>query len=219
MNRKFFQRVPSRRTPLWPTWINTIDNIERQLKEDGHHTWGFVIYRCTYDSDSDWEEFMKQLCDQILDVLRFYNGTDMADRLALTVFDDKAALDKASTSAVRKHFRKWSASAPQREQGKGPGLSQRYMYCIQVDQKALESVLNGGPPETSRGFVNLICKDWEPVLDPEEPEEEPIEGCTEYDVGWMRVSSRAVMVDMYFILREWYRWHCEYCRAPQVAYD
>ena len=50
----------SRRTPPWSTHFNNADNIERYLQEDGHRTWGLVIYRCTYESDDDW--------DQVLDI-------------------------------------------------------------------------------------------------------------------------------------------------------
>ncbi|OCK72814.1 hypothetical protein K432DRAFT_314760 [Lepidopterella palustris CBS 459.81] len=216
MYQNFNRNAPSRRTPSMPTWLNNVDNIERHMQEDGHRKWGFVIYRCTYNRDSDWEEFIKQLRDQIQDVLSTYNGSDMRDGLALTVFDDKAIFDHASTSAIREHFKQWAATAPQQEQGTGLGFSQRYRYCIQVDEKALESVIYGGPPEWSNGFVNLIWKDWEPILDPEESEE-PIEGCTQHNVGWMMVASREVMVDMYHILREENHWYSEYHRPPQVA--
>jgi hypothetical protein len=54
---------PSQRTPELPTNHNTADHIERYLQTDGHRTWGFVIYRCTYDDDDDdeWNEFMERL--------------------------------------------------------------------------------------------------------------------------------------------------------------
>ena len=37
------------------------DRIERQLQEDGHQSWGFVIYRTTYGDEADWEEFLRRL--------------------------------------------------------------------------------------------------------------------------------------------------------------
>jgi hypothetical protein len=63
------------------------------------------------------------------------------DSLELTVFDIPSIFDDASTSAIREHFKQWAATALQHEQGTGPGLSQRYRYCIQVDDEALESVI------------------------------------------------------------------------------
>ena len=49
------QRVknPSRRTPERETVFNNADNVERQLQEDGHKIWGWVIYRCTYANDEE----------------------------------------------------------------------------------------------------------------------------------------------------------------------
>ena len=205
--------------PRWTqyqTSFNTADNIERYLREDGHRTWGFVIYRCTYDSDDDWNKFMEHLRHQIRDALEFYNGLDIMDSLGLTVIDDRSILDDASTSFVREHFKQWAATAPEQEQGVGigPGLSQRYRYCIQVDDFALESIIE----DENDGYVNLIQKDWEPhTADAREPAEDPIEDCTLHDVGWMMVAYRDVMVDMYYQLRG-YNWHTEYRRPPKVAH-
>ena len=63
------------------------------------------------------------------------------ESLSLTVIEDRSILDDASTSFVREHFKQWAATAPQKEQGTSPGLSQRYRYCVQVDADALESVV------------------------------------------------------------------------------
>jgi hypothetical protein len=211
----------SRRTPQYSTHNNNADNIERYLQEDGHRTWGFVIYRCTYESDDDWDRFMG-LRDQIRCTLEIYNGLDMMDSLSVTVFEDRSVLDGASTSVVREHFKQWAATAPQQEQGTGPAL-QRYRYCVQVDAVALESVIHDSPstpqPDTiSDGFVNLIWKDWEPSRpDSREEVEEPIEGCMQHKVGWMRVAYQDVMVDVYHYLRDWNDWYSEYCCPPQVA--
>jgi hypothetical protein len=37
------------------------DDIQHALIADGHRIWGFVVYRCTYDNDADW-----QLCMQCI---------------------------------------------------------------------------------------------------------------------------------------------------------
>jgi hypothetical protein len=80
----------SRRTPQYFTHFNNADNIERYLQEDGHRTWGFVIYRCTYESDDDWGRFMERLRDQIRYELKLFNGLDMMDSLSVTVFEDRS---------------------------------------------------------------------------------------------------------------------------------
>lgn len=195
----------SRRKPDMHTQNNTADNIERYLEEDGHRKWGFVIYRCTYENNSDWEEFMARLRYRIRNTLEFYNGLDMMDSLLLTVFDDKSLFDDASTMSVREHFKQWTATAPAIEQGEGVAASvaQRYRFCIQVDEAALESVVRDAPDASTDGFVNLIWKDWAPrAPDPREPEEEEIEGCTQHDVGWMMVAYQDAVVDMYDCLRD-----------------
>jgi len=210
----------SRRTPQYSTHNNDADNIERYLQEDGHRTWGFVIYRCTYESDDDWDRFMELLRDAIRRTLEILNGLDMMDSLSITVFEDRSILDDASTSFVREHFKQWAATAPQQEQGTGPALSQRYRYCIQVDAVALESVIQDAPEShiISDGFVNLIWKDWEPSRpDPREEVEEPIEGCTQHEVGWMMVGYQFVVVCMYCYLRDWNDFYREYRRPPEVV--
>jgi hypothetical protein len=205
--------------PRWTqddTNLNNADNIERYLQEDGHRTWGLVIYRCTYDSDDDWNKFMELLRNHIRQTLEFYNGLDILDSLSLTIIEDRSILDDASTSVVRELFKQWAATALEQEQGEGigPGLSQRYRYCIQVDDEALESIIE----DESDAFINLIQKDWEPhTPNAREPAEDPIEDCTLHDVGWMMVAYRDVMVDMYYQLRGYNNWYTEYRRPPKVA--
>lgn len=223
-------RQPSPRTPNISINANQADVIERDLQKDGHRTWGFVIYRCTYKSDPEWKEFMQRLRGSIEKTLRFYNGLDMMDRLALTVFNDASLFDGdgGSASAVRDHFKKWAATAPQQEQGTQARGSQRYQFCIQVTEEALDSVLRKAPKpgdvEVNReGFVNLIWRDWEPYTEEEEeelgpPEQfEPIEGCTLEDVGWFKVAYDRVMPGVYMLMRDGsLGWENEYRRPPEI---
>jgi hypothetical protein len=51
--------------------FNNADNIERQLQEDGHKIWGWVIYRCTYKSNEEWASFMDRLRYYIESTLRY----------------------------------------------------------------------------------------------------------------------------------------------------
>src|SRR4051812_15144314 len=51
----------SPRIPNRSAQFNNADQIEQYLHEDGHRAWGFVIYRCTYESNTAWEEFMRRL--------------------------------------------------------------------------------------------------------------------------------------------------------------
>lgn len=140
---------PSHRTPDRETNLNNADSIERQLQEDGHQIWGWVIYRSTYKSDEEWAEFMRRLRYHIEDTLRFVNALDMQQSLNYQVFEDRDQFDKMHPSAVLEHFTQWVATAPQ-EQGEGKHMtrSQRYNYCLHVNQEALKSVIDG--PSTLR---------------------------------------------------------------------
>ncbi|KAF7168680.1 hypothetical protein CNMCM6106_003798 [Aspergillus hiratsukae] len=145
---------------------NTADRIERILEKDGFKTWGFVIYRCTYKSDSDWEEFMRRFLWQVTDKLEFYNGLDMLQSFAPTVLEDKSLFDGANTSVIREHFKQWVVTACQQEQGISPekleyAESGRYRFCLMVNEEALQSVLNA-PPEDDvnrTGYVVLVNGD------------------------------------------------------------
>lgn len=192
---------PSKRKPTTETTSNQADNLERLLQADGFDTWGFIIYRCTYQSYADWEKFINLLFDQTISSLKCYNGQDLLDNFAPTVMED-SSFEGATTATLREHFNKWATTAKHQEQNVPPGQehhtqSGRYRYFLMVDQEALLSVLNESELDFSESaFVRLVDGQWEPeVLDEEElealggpPEEfEPLEGCTLEDVGWMKI--------------------------------
>jgi hypothetical protein len=246
----------SPRTPnTISTHFNAADNIERQLRVDGHRIWGFVVYRCTYTSDSAWELFIQRINASIRKAMDLYNGHDLLEEgcFKLTVIADASMLDGASTQAVREHFTEWCARMVHEEQGSREEIESRrkeappwdsrmplrYRFCIQVDEASLQSVIS----EEGGGWVKLIKGDWEsreatrqqqqphetgPKVmaedegeftdDDEDDEEYPaIEGCTEEDVGWMKVQLRSVMPDFYVNLRDPNAWHTEYRRPPDVV--
>ena len=84
------QRVknPSRRTPSRETAFNNANNIERQLQQDDHKIWGWVVYRCTYKSAEEWARFMDRLCYYIRSTLQLDNALDMETSLGFRVFED-----------------------------------------------------------------------------------------------------------------------------------
>lgn len=210
------QRVqnPSKRTPDRETHHNLADTIEAQLQEDGHKTWGWIIYRCTYESETEWQAFMTRLRFYINDTLEQHNGLDILDSLNYHVFEDRALFDGAHPSAVREHFRKWTTMAPQQEQGTEADRSQRYNYCIHVDQAALQLILSGpAPPEDDlgNGFVNLICLN---VLGGMRPEH--TEGRDKRDHCWMRITYQDYVV-WYSLLRKQATWFTVYRVPPEVG--
>lgn len=222
-NAQMWRNHMSQRTPDYETHLNNVDEIERGLRKDNHRTWGPVIYRCTYESDADWSEFMTRLRYQTRRALKFYNGLDMLDSLDITVFEDRVGFNGASTSTVRERFKIWAATAPEAEQSTNAAQSQRYRYCIHVDAEALESVVHHAraspePDAGGPGFVNLVSRYWEPdTADLMEKGAEPVEGSELQDVGWMKVDYQFLMVDFYVLLRDWDDWFREYRRPPKIA--
>jgi len=220
---------PSPRKPDMSRHFNDADQIEQQLQEDSHRTWGFVIYRTTYSSDEDWAEFLKRLRFRMEETFDFYNGRDILDLFTLTVIEDREHLDGAGTAAIREHFRQWRTTAPQSEQQQGdasgeigPGESPRYRYAIQVDAASLRSVVYDAPapPEpdpTKMGWVKLIDASWQPT-----PSEhvrgsfEPLEGVIQKNVGWMKVPYQNVMSEYYLSCRGLNWWVSSYRRPPVV---
>jgi hypothetical protein len=215
--------------------MNTADQLETCLKADGHRTWGFVIYRSTYNSDADWAAFLGHLRSEMESVFDFYNGRDMLEKFTLTVFEDRSLFDGASTNAIRQHFLQWSATAYRTEQQPDQdsltpikvtiGRSPRYIYAIQVDSESLDSIVKElplpYPSAMAKDWVKLIDKSWylgrsEEGSDMLYPDE-PIEGVTEPDVGWMRVKPIAAMTSLYERLRSPNIWNDSYRRPPNIV--
>lgn len=102
-----------------------------------------------------------------------------------------------------------------------PYLAVRYKHRVQIDSAALASIVSaeGDPDELCRGpaWVNLIDADWDPNAAAAEREQDrqtaladgedygleddevfpPIDGCTEENVGWMKVQYQDLIPDMY----------------------
>jgi hypothetical protein len=208
-------RNPSQRKPDMETESNKADKLERQLQEDGHKIWGWVIYRCTYSSDTDWADFMSRLRTHIEKSLGLHNGLDMMDSLDYQVFEDKALFDAASPVTVREHFRQWVQLAPQREQGVPAMRSQRYNFCIHVDEEALQSIISGPTPPAdflgTEGYVNLVCLEILGCIRAEFETEN-----TDLDRCWMRVTYQDLMPTWYNLFRTQGAWFTEYRDPPQV---
>ncbi|KAH0288003.1 hypothetical protein M436DRAFT_81551 [Aureobasidium namibiae CBS 147.97] len=211
-------RDPSKRTPDRSTYFNDGDNVERQLQQDNHKIWGWVIYRCTYASDDDWNEFMRRLDFWIRKDLANDGGLDMLGSLDHHVFDDKELFDGAHPSVVREHFRTWCITAPQQEQSFPHAMqSQRYNYCIHVDQVSLDSILAApAPPDYDishkPGFVDLVCLNTQGGMRPEH-----MDGRDEKDLCWMRIGYTSLMCTWYSRFRGQGSWLTEYRVPPEVG--
>ena len=192
--------------------------LESKLKANRHDSWGWVIYRCTYSSDNDWATFMEKLKTETHSMLDDYGATEaIASQLVWTVIDDREKLENASKSDVRRMFSEWTSSpeaaAEQPNTWLHPSETRmaRYRYCIHVDETSLRSVLDG----SEDWHLNLVDRSWiseAEQSDEEDPEDHfteeeleqirladiwpDVEGCTEEDVGWCKVSEE-ILVDLY----------------------
>lgn len=219
---------PSPRDPKMSTEFNEADIIERHLIRNSHQTWGFVIYRCTYDSDENWATFMSRLRLCTEQSFAEYNGADIMARLAWTVVEDRSLLDGATADEVRDHWLEWVQTAAEREQGAPEGRSARYRYCIQVDTESLKSVVHDAvtPPaydHEHKGFANLI--DRVGHLDDDSDSEVEDEGTDtsgrarnryRHDLGWMRINYDGLYPGWYCLVDN-SPWPVFYRRPPEIA--
>lgn len=235
-------RNPSKRDPTEDTRRQVADRLERIMDMNGHRIWGFVLYRCTYKSDSDWEKFMHQYLQPVKTSLKKNNGLDILDRFRPTVFEDQP-FDGASSFTIRDHFNKWVATASQQEQGipaevalaTDPG---RYQFCLMVDEESLQSVIDrpadmdeDDDERDHSAFVILVSGRWNPEMEEIDDEElegyggvyEPevfdaVDGCTEWDVGCMRVRYNKIQLRGYVEMNGRLDWEMHYCRVPEVGF-
>ncbi|KAF3388533.1 hypothetical protein F1880_004515 [Penicillium rolfsii] len=204
--------LPKKLSSRTPDPINNkADKLEQALIEDGFRTWGFVIYRCTYRSDSDWAEFLRRWRWHVADSLEIYNGLDLLERFQLTGFENEALYSNVSTATIRENFQQWARTAIQDEQGVSPDVLRcssthavRYRFCLFVNEESLQSVLRAQPEDCldAKAYVNMLNGWWKPDSLENYPAEyveefgaegllddgfDPIEGCNFKDVGWMKV--------------------------------
>ncbi|KAL4809775.1 hypothetical protein BDV18DRAFT_129663 [Aspergillus unguis] len=224
---------PSKRTPDRSTFNNEADTIERLLQHDKFRSWGLVIYRCTYTSNSDWDELMRRLCFCVTEMLKWHNGLDMLESFAPTVLED-TRFDGATTATVRDHFKQWVVTACQKEQGIAwqdaqYAESPRYKYCLMIDEEAMQSVLEVDMDRliwlNDSAYVKLIRRDWPDTFEDGEElaaapsvmdDQEPIEGCTLNDVGWMKVRADRAQMESHFHMPDW---KTQYFRPPEIAFQ
>ncbi|GFF30758.1 hypothetical protein IFM51744_01230 [Aspergillus udagawae] len=217
-------RHPSKRTPGNESRDNLADRVEKALKEAGLRTWGFPIYRCTYQNDSNWAEFL--------------------DRFQTTVVEDRALFEGASTATIREHFQRWATTAIQEESGGSPDMirysnveAARYRFCLFVDEESLQSVLRAPIDDciNKDAFVNMLYGWWKPesiedfsqedLEDVDKPEDllddgyDPIEGCTLRDVGWMKVALCDAGLEGFIKMGEYGEWERLYERPHEICYN
>ncbi|KAL4755872.1 uncharacterized protein BDW70DRAFT_167344 [Aspergillus foveolatus] len=193
----------SKRTPWLPFAFNEADVIERNMQDDGFQCWGITIYRTTYESDSDWEEFLRRFLRRVRKTLAYYDGLNMGDSFWPT---------------IRDAFKEWAVTACVTEQGVTYeraewAFTARCRLCIMVDEEALRSVLDTPVEELN----NLMILDPCELLEGEEDDTyEPLYSCTMEDVGWMKVRYSRAQIVASSTMRHGSDWDLEYRRPPGI---
>jgi len=156
---------------------NLANRLRENLKERALKKWGFVIYRCTYDSDEEWARLMQNLNARAREHLETYDGSDLLESLEFTIRDDKSVFDGVSIETCCDHFEAWVGSSEGRNSEQPDALliptgfdgQPRYTFFLHVDGDALDSVVRRAPqppaddPEAV-GYVNIVNAQWAPIL-------------------------------------------------------
>jgi len=192
--------------------------------------WGWVIYRCTYTDDATWAEFRNRVEAESRKSIAQSDAPEIAERLEWKWVEDASSLDGASTAALRQRFRAWVADEVARQPGDyNPSTVSRFRYFIKIDQEVLHSLAECTSSDrdwimSKKAFVKFVDGDWESSDESQQAEEqedglwekeilEPIDGCTEEDVGWMRISPYMINASFYETLSGYDYWYIYYRRA------
>ena len=152
------------------------------------------------------------------------------------------ALDGASRSQLRKRFNEWSVQAILTEQPRARAETERdpeptfgiprHHHFIQVDEEALQSVLAAPKVDVfGEGFINFVDSRWKPLgptpsrsvtedIEDEDEVFDPIDGCTEENVGWMRLAAFTVVGTEFYVSVFDYAsvgWYVSYKRPPEIV--
>ncbi|RAK90370.1 muramidase [Aspergillus costaricaensis CBS 115574] len=212
---------PSKRTPEIESGMNNADELKRLLDKDNFKKWGFLLSI----------KLMIRFYKRVEKYLQYYNGLDLLARFTPTVLEDRS-FEGMTVASLRDKFNKWAVTAVKEEQEQEIDprhlwhlKNGRYRFFIMIDQEALESILSAPDNDIHGGFVRLVNAEWKPEeLDEEElaerggpdPEEEPLEGCTEEDVGWMKVCWGESQMPGYVTLDDSLQWDRYYSRPPVI---
>ncbi|KAJ3542583.1 hypothetical protein NM208_g4014 [Fusarium decemcellulare] len=218
------QSIPQLNTSMMKQ--EPLSRLIRDMQESDFQRWGFVIYRCAYDNQSQWESYLEFLKAAVRDELQYRElETLLWPLLEWTIVEDEENLDGASKHQVRKKFSQWTTERNTRRDGAGadePFVEERprFKYCIYVDQKCLDTVdqyeawVGAGAGGALKHVVCAIL-DKDCSLHGRGRRGFPaIEGCVRQDTGWMYMG-----VD--FIPCVYNRLSCEdlaedYERPPEV---
>lgn len=206
--------------------------------------WGWVFYRTCYDEGTDekWDKLKNSIQNELQYSIAKSDTPELLTSLDWKFLEDKEALEGATVEQLRQIFKTWvtetkSIENPYNIHMPGSVNMARYSFFIRVDQKAMDSMIDSRTfivstqefISATHAVVDLVEISWKPLPlssdedefeEDDEPEYEALEGCTEYDVGWMRIGlGTLVNVEWYHMLSKNRDVQIHYQRPPmQVKY-
>ncbi|KAH7140197.1 hypothetical protein B0J13DRAFT_504247 [Dactylonectria estremocensis] len=169
----------------------------RDMQETGFQEWGFVIYRCAYADNLQWESYLEFFKASVKQQLEAFELSSLLWKyLEWTIIEDPQALDGASKQQIRGEFSHWAIGKTSTE----PKIEEtpRFKYCVYVDQKCLDSVdqyetwvETGAEGDLKYVICAILDKDCK--LSGRGRRGFPsVEGCVRRDTGWMYVTVECV---------------------------
>ncbi|KAI6812166.1 hypothetical protein KC340_g16783 [Hortaea werneckii] len=192
--------------------LNEGARVRRNVNQDNHDRWGFAVYRCTCGNCAAWNRFKEIMTTRAQKEIRQVGEPEILKKLELTIFHDRESFDNATKSG------NWQREQPRATLPTEAMLlkNPRYRYFIRVGREALDSVLSASgdrdadPGTMATGWVHFVDSMWTAEMDAVDSNTEefdmpdldfePVEGCREADVGWMKVATRDICTELYSLL-------------------
>ncbi|XPT00521.1 hypothetical protein M3J09_009672 [Ascochyta lentis] len=111
--------------------MGDLTHVRSILSRNLHLKWGFIIYRCTYTSDTQWAAFMTFLNARVRLNLEAVGAGDLFARLDWDLQEDRA-LEGAGVREVRERFTQWAAQHTSQDDWLG---TPRFAACVMVGQE------------------------------------------------------------------------------------
>ncbi len=148
-----------------------LDESHQRLKVD---KWGWVIYRTSYKDEVAWDRFRRDLTRWSDEELELVGVSPFLRDTAELTFVSDPALEGVSHAELRRRFRAWRARAYYTEtRRQAPqtwwDIPQRYLYFVEVDEAALDSVVQAGVPGGGPAVVNFLHCETNRTLPLDEP--------------------------------------------------
>ncbi|KAI8939243.1 hypothetical protein NX059_005069 [Plenodomus lindquistii] len=82
--------------------MNDPEHVREVLQRNPSLKWGFVIYRCTYEDDEQWNRFMHHLNTRVRLNLEDDGAEELFERIDWDVQENRKVLDGATPGEVRR---------------------------------------------------------------------------------------------------------------------